>query len=116
MCAFCVNAWQLLKGPKGSVVSVQTQGGMATVERDSNCSLGPASTRGAAMPAAVQPAANPLPFASYVPNNALTPQECASLGLPPGTKWTGGAKAKETTNYGYAMNGGSVASESFLSI
>ena len=104
------NAWQMLKGPEGTQVSIMTDGGSATVPRDSNCSLGPAAS-GPAAPAPMGPMG--VNF-SCVPGTAMTPQECAALGVPPGTKWSDKSGGEPTYNGG--NYGGSNAGESFLSI
>jgi len=115
---------QMLKGPEGTSVSVQTDGGSVSVIRDSNCSLGPASqgpTLGGAPNGAM-----PMPMSggpgmgvpgmqfNSVPGQIMSPQECAALGVPPGTKWGGaGGKAEVSAYNGF---GGGGVSESFLSI
>ena len=120
---------QMLKGPEGSTISLQTDGGSVTVSRDSNCSLGPASQgpggppgmapmgmapmgAGGMMPMVGPPQGAGMQFNS-VPGQAMSPQECAALGLPPGTKWAGGSRPSGEAPY---PSGGSNAGESFLSI
>jgi hypothetical protein len=92
-------------------VTVQTERGTVSVPRDSNCSLGPAAPRGpvAAPPMGAMPGP---PAYDGAPGAAMSAQECAALGVPPGSKW-GGKAAGVPTYSGY---GGSTASESFLSI
>ena len=81
--------------------------------RDSNCSLGPAASG----PAPGAPMGAPMGapnFANSAPGTAMTPQECAALGLPPGSKWA--ASKGPSDGPGYPNYGGSNAGESFLSI
>lgn len=100
-------------------MTVQTERGTVSVPRDSNCGLGPAAPRGPAaapqmggMPGmGAPPGAAPLAF-DGAPGAAMSPQECAALGLPQGSKWGG----KSTGVPAYTGYGGSMASESFLSI
>ena len=99
-------------------MTVRTDGGDATVQRDSNCSLGPAASGPPAMPGVpAGPTGAPVGGSNFnvVPGTAMTPQECAALGVPPGTKW--GASNKPSEDVPYAgPYGGSNAGESFLSI
>jgi len=114
------DALTMLKGPEGSPVSLTTDGGAVQVARDSNCSLGSASqgpTPGGPAPSGAMPmpmggGAPPMQF-NAIPGQAMTPQECAALGLPPGAKWGGGPKAEAPVYNGF---GGGSVSESFLSI
>jgi hypothetical protein len=107
----------MLAGPEGSQVTVQTEFGTASVPRDSNCSLGPAAPRGPAAPMGGPGPQGAVPLAfDGAPGSAMSPQECAALGLPPGSKWGGKSGGGAPAYAGY--NGGSIGggSDSFLSI
>ena len=105
-------------------MTVRTDGGDATVPRDSNCSLGPAASGPPApgMPGVPggpmgAPMGAPMgPNFNVIPGSVMSPQECAALGVPPGTRWGASNKPSEDVPAYGGNYGGSNAGESFLSI
>lgn len=79
------EALQMLTGPKGSLVIVQTEGGSGSFPRDSRCSLGNAAPSG------------PAPAAFGPTGGLMTPAECTSLGLPVGSRWGSSKGGGETS-------------------